>query len=1166
MTFKAFMIKFLKVYEERMSEISRDSILSCRCEKEIQRQMKNHFERVSNVKIIEEEFQNIPALDSTKFIITESFTHQNIIITGLKEKVEELNSHIFNKYSHLDKSLIVKIIVSHFERLHNISDNTIIKDAVFNHKSIHTSIELIDKYGNIALENYKLISFEDNRQNDIFIIKEKRIDISGFKQLPDFAIYLNGIPLLTIEVKTLKSGLDLAFKDYKEKKSYQKFLGCIGTDGIKAFITTAPQSFTYFYWDAYGDNVNPLYTTPLENIINEIVLNKDNLIFYFRFCVFEDKSLSGPYLINHRVQQYYTLKKFDTLMKYTVNNNSDDGFKKVVKHVQRSGKSITIKSVVNLIAIKYPDYFKKIYINVPDTVISGGISRTFGDMVIPGTGKHITMIENRKGYIRSVKEHNNDLKVYLMNVQKIPNNPMNVSYDKKDVLIIIDEVHTHQQGKLAQTRHRNFPNASMMTFTATPRMKANRQIIRNTTNEIFSDDNTYLDEFNASDALNLGIVLPIVYEKTNFQQYWDQRKNKQYDDKILDVIDKVIREDNRIMTMISQELDDYEIELSNEDLTDIEFERKMQEHENFLKNREHSKIHTKVLESEVNNVKKSIIPLKLDFIIDDLNNKRKSTFTDQISNKIYFPTKSFWCVDSIEMAIDIMLKIKSLAEDTKNPTTYKGIRFGTDFSKRTEENRTGVLLEDLNGPLLYGEKIISDFESEKENSVDVLIIVGKYLMGYDEKKLVTLYLDTIISEPGRLFQLITRPCTAMKDKQKGFVVDLTMDENNYETFRQALSWYDNEKGINTFILTEDIIKEEKDNINLCVDNIAKILNIDLNNLGSEGIVFNKLLKLSQSDQMFYFDMFRSINQSFKILVSPSYYFESLDVFYHLLHVNKMYYDGLGRPEVIYDKNLIKQIIEETFTHLKIKDIGDIVTYKLIGKSLRNQDQDRITELEYSNRFHKARLFAQRNGPPMLGRMFYDWLEEKLQEIAISNMKSEETQNKINNIGRRIQEEQAKINEKIKTEFNSNYYHYYVHSIMLEHCVSSIFVESSKQNSKVPDYEDNKKTYDDIVLIISKYFTDEIMNKMKINTPTESHLDDYIRGVLSVENGIIKDWGNEVRKNDKFDKKYIAAVYKHVFNTTSADGINMLDMVLSKCIHSIFKHYKADELSGEGFTL
>ena len=52
-----------------MSEISQDSILGCKCEKEIQRQLKNYLERMSNVKIIEEEFQQIPTLDSTNSLL-----------------------------------------------------------------------------------------------------------------------------------------------------------------------------------------------------------------------------------------------------------------------------------------------------------------------------------------------------------------------------------------------------------------------------------------------------------------------------------------------------------------------------------------------------------------------------------------------------------------------------------------------------------------------------------------------------------------------------------------------------------------------------------------------------------------------------------------------------------------------------------------------------------------------------------------------------------------------------------------------------------------------------------------------------------------------------------------------------------------------------------------
>lgn len=1135
-----------------MNIIGKNAILECKSEKEIQSKIQLYLEKNSNTKIIEEEFLKIPTLDDKKFLIKESFDYNGIKVIGLKYKLYELNDHIFQKYSHLDKWEITNQIFENFEEFHRTSDNVSIKDAIFNHKSKHTVIELTDKNGKKCLENYKLISFENNNQNEILIIREKRIEITGYKQLPDFAIYINGIPFLTIEVKTLKSGLDKAFKDYKEKKSYQKFLACIGTDGIKSFITTDPTGYSYYYWDSYGDNINPLHSTPLENILNELVLNKNNLIFYFKYCIFEDQIYDKKVLINHRVQQYYTLKKFDTLMSNGIGQGKLD-FKKVVKHVQRSGKSITIKSVVNLLAEKYPGVFKKIYINVPDTVISKGIKKTFDTLMIAGTGKGLKLIEDRKDYINSLKSNNGGLEVYLMNIQKIPNTFTKDSYKGSDVLIIIDEVHTHQQGKLAQTRLRNFPNASMLTFTATPRMKESESMIRNTTNEIFSDDNEYLDEFNATDALNLGIVLPIVYEKSNFKQVWDQRKNKKYDDTVLDKIEEVIEVDSRIQAIIDDELDKYEADLINTGkLNQQEIDKAVDSEKVKIKEREMSKLHKKVLEEEIKYVKSSLIPIKIDFIVDDIKNKRKQSFTDLRNNQILFPTKSFWCVESIEIAIEIMQKIREKAEDKNKPTTFNGIRFATDFSKRTEENRSGVHLEDLNGQIYHGNHIIKDFEAE-ENCVDVLIIVGKYLMGYDENKLVSIYLDTIISEPARLFQLITRPCTARKDKGKGFVVDLTMDERNYETFKKSLAWYDNDQGIDAFILTEDIVKDEKSNIDNCLGNIAKILQIDVNNLESEGVVYNRLVKLNATQQMGYFDLFRRINQSFKILVSPSYYFESLDIFYHLLNVNKMYYDGLSKPEVIYDRNLIKQIIEETFKYLGIKNINDIVQYDMIGKTLRNQDQDRITDLEYMNKFHKARLFSERNQPPALGRTFYDWLSERLDEIAISNMKSEETKQKVLEIEEKILEEQNRIKDIIKNDFNSDVYFYCVNEILLDHCRAEILTATSNGNNTILDFNINQNRYEESIRVISKHFSEEIVSKMRISIPSEDFIEDYIKAMLSTQNGIRKDWLSIVQSKPNFDKEIVKSIYQNVLNKESNDS--SLNLILESCIYAIFNQYK-----------
>lgn len=1132
-----------------MKLIDNNSILSCKSEKEIQKKIQLYLESRTGVSIIEEEFQSIPTLDDKKFLISESFTHNGISVIGLKDKIFEFNEVLFKKYPHLDKWFIVNNILESFEIFHKSADNADIKDAIFNYKSKFTTVELEDKNGKRHVEKYNLMSFDDYRKNDIIIIREKRIEVSGYKQLPDFAIYLNGIPFITIEVKTLKSGLDKAFKDYKEKKSYQKFLACIGTDGIKAFITTDPTSMTYFYWDTYGDNVNPLYETQLENILNELVLNKDNLLFYFRYCIFEDIIYGKKVLINHRVQQYYTLKKFNTLMDNSISHNNVN-FKKVVKHVQRSGKSITIKSVVNLLADKFSGVFKKIYINVPDTVISAGIRKTFDNLLIAGTGRGINVIRDRNDYLRSIKSRNSGLEVYLMNIQKIPNIYTKDSYNGNDVLIIIDEVHTHQQGKLAQTRLRNFPNASMLTFTATPKMDEKNDLIRNTTNETFSDDNEFLDEFNATDALNLGIVLPIVYEKSNFRQQWDQKKNKKYDDQVLEKIEDIIKIDSRIQALIDDELDEYESELlSVGKLNYSEIEEAIKQRKIELRDIEMNKIHKKVLEEEINYVKSSLIPIKIDFIIDDIKNKRSNTFTDLRNHHVFFPTKSFWCVESIEIAIEIMNKIRNMAEDRNKPTIVRGIRFATDFTKRTEENRTGVHLDDLNGPIYNGDHIICDFEAE-ENCVDVLIIVGKYLMGYDEKKLVSIYLDTIINEPARLFQLITRPCTARKNKAKGFVVDLSMDERNYETFKKALAWYDSNDGIDTFVLTEEIVKEEKSNIDKCIDGIAKVLDLDLNNLESEGIVYSRLINLTLNQQMSYFNLFKSINQSFKILVSPSYYFDSLDLFYHLLNVNKMYYDNLAKPETIYDRNLIKSIIEETFKYLGLTSINDIVQYEMIGKSLRNQDDDRIKELEYTNKFHKARIFSERNAPPSLGRTFYDWLQERLADIAVSNMKSEETKQKVIELEEKLLQEQERIKKLIASEFNSDSYFYIVNEIILEQTKTGLLVVEGEDG--VISFDSNEQRYIDTVKLIASYFSKEIVSKLRM-TSIENDEDSFIEAMLKTQNGIKKDWMTYLKNQNIFDKDIVRNIYKYSLNPSS------IDIILEHCINSCLNQYKNGDL-------
>lgn len=206
----------------------------------------------------------------------------------------------------------------------------------------------------------------------------------------------------------------------------------------------------------------------------------------------------------------------------------DSLIKEVVKHAQRSGKSITILSLVNLLATKYPTLFSKVYIFVPDLTILSVLKKAFGKQAIPGTGKPLQVIDKIKNYEKTIERQEKGLTVYLMNIQK--SRIENKTYPDNDVLILIDEVHTHQNGLGAESRDINFPLASYVSFTATPRFKSLKGDLVDVTATTYGktpidvNEINYLDEFNMSDALELGIVAKLHYEKASIAEEWDKEK------------------------------------------------------------------------------------------------------------------------------------------------------------------------------------------------------------------------------------------------------------------------------------------------------------------------------------------------------------------------------------------------------------------------------------------------------------------------------------------------------------------------------------------------------------------------------------------------------------------------------------------------------------------
>ena len=1085
--------------------------------------------------------------------------HQYLVLSplenltkGLRHYIKKFNRHIIEDKELLENNTqedIITYIEKEFIDAYDASNYLGIYRLVFQERSQERNIEIDGKP-----YQYNLINFHKPVENEVFVIKERRIQKNngGFEK-PDFAIYMNGIPVFAIEVKTRKAGLNEAFKDYKNKTTYQKFIGCIGTDLDHTFIAMDPTAPCTFRWKAYGENKNPQQRTPLniEELLCEILPAKNGpkgLLFYIQNCSFILEDEGDAKIINHRCQQYYTIKKLDTMLK-NIETSKEDGkrdslLKEVVKHAQRSGKSITILSLVNLLATKYPNLFSKVYIFVPDLTILSVLQKAFGKQAIPGTGKPLQVVKSISQYERTIEVNEKGLTVYLMNIQK--SRVENKTYPHNDALILIDEVHTHQNGLGAESRDINFPHASYVSFTATPRFKSLQGELVDVTSTTYGKTPTdineisYLDEFNMSDALELGIVAKLHYEKANIVEEWNKEMSADFE--------KEINESTRLKVESTHELRENVFIRQEEAIkhaqkrfdnglmtaTELE-EMKERSYEDALMAVQ-SKLVKEANSSTALSITQSTIENKVDFIVSDMEKKRENLALKESDGLSPFKTKALWFVQNTKVAKKIINHIKVMSGSPENQ--YKGIRFGIDFSEQAlndseinDSEKAKKEVDALNSTYLYGDNVLSDFESQEDYAIDVLIVVGKYLMGYDLGTLMTVYLDTEIREPAKFFQMATRPVTNYPKKNVGYLVDMTMGETNYDTFLTSIRYYDNDNRMDAFVLKAEDIATEQEIIEQNLRFISSIIfNVNGYNeimaVEPERYVDILLNEKDASEQMSFFKRLKNINTSFNNLVTPEYYREYIKIFSYLLVVAKMYYKELFNKDeaerFLFDPKFITEVIEEAMESLNIVSFEQLARYSIIGSKRRlYKDEEDSRSTDDSDVSNSLSFSDEDNREERGVASIYDWLSNNSDKL------DESIERQIRN--RKKEEAGGEIEKEIEEDFQGDEMLYWVFSD---------FMEKMKKKGKIPELgEQTQGVFNEMVKDMLKGIVTKVWSDVKLDlyAVDESDVNDSIKRAYSrgeTSHSVIKRYCDKI-ENQKDAGKAVGS-YLNLFVSSESD--------------------------------
>jgi len=371
---------------------------------------------------------------------------------------------------------------------------------------------------NVILINY------DNIDNNVFVVCRNATFPGETEPIkPDIVLYINGIPIVVIEVKdpyrlgerAISEGYNQLLRYEREYPDLFKYvqIGVVYTSDEDSVYM--PMSSVYRgrdRWYGRWRDLNGRY-----NIVD--LLDRSRILDVLRWFIFYKGQRKDEKVIPRYNQYWATVKAVDRIVNYL--EGRDDRNRGLIWQWQGSGKTYI------MFYIAY-QFFKRFYNRDPvvffivdrrelqrqlyDEFIKDIYAEYFQEYV-----EIVESIEKLKGILRDIKEREASGRsvtrgIYVTLVQKFRPEEFNdlQPIKKREILVLLDEAHRSLYGVLGATLKRLLPKAVKFAFTGTPVMKYER----NTFN-LFAYPKWgeyYLHRYSIIDSISDGYTLPLRYQ------------------------------------------------------------------------------------------------------------------------------------------------------------------------------------------------------------------------------------------------------------------------------------------------------------------------------------------------------------------------------------------------------------------------------------------------------------------------------------------------------------------------------------------------------------------------------------------------------------------------------------------------------------------------------
>lgn len=636
----------------------------------------------------------------------------------------------------------------------------------------------------------KVIDFENPENNDYFLASQFWITGEIYKRRSDLVGFINGIPLIFIELKAIHKRLENAYNnnltDYKDTIPqifwYNAFI--IISNGSESKVGTATSSYEHFAEWKKINSEGEEGIVSLDTIIKGLCERERVLDLIENFILYQE---TGGSLIKIFSKNHQFLGVNNAIEELNSSDNKDNKLG-VFWHTQGSGKSFSMIFFTQKVLRKFGGNYT--FVIVTDRKeLDEQIYKNFASC---GAVTEVEVHAKSRAHLKQLLgENHRNVFTLIHKFGTESGEVMEKISDRDDIIVITDEAHRSQYDTLALNMRTALPKAKFIAFTGTP-LIAGEEL----TKETFGD---YVSVYDFKQSIDDGATVPLYYENRIPEL---QLKDKDvFNDRIQEIIE------------------DAELDGEQEQKLEREFSREY---------------HLITREDRLNKIAEDLVD---HFLNRGYKGKAMMVCIDKpTAVKMYDKVKAIWDLEirTLEASMEHDRDDKESELNREKLAYMRETDMAVIVSQEQNEMRR---FQDLGLDIeSHRRRMISENMDEKfkdpEDPFRLVFVCAMWMTGFDAPSVSTIYLDKPLKNH-TLMQTIARANRVFGEKPSGLIVDYI---GIFRSLEKALAIYGvggGSEGKNPVKPKEELLKELDNEIKsikkYCLShdiNLDKIKNAD----------------------------------------------------------------------------------------------------------------------------------------------------------------------------------------------------------------------------------------------------------------------------------------------------------------------------------------------------